>query len=81
MASFTGCRTAVIGASCLFPCVLAEVTSPNRQQPFAAGKPPEGKPDFIDPVHVVSASIAGRCGRSNSSRRAGTKIPAPRNRP
>ncbi len=54
-------RTAGIGASCPFPLVLANVPSPNPQQPFAAGngtgaprpalidllpgKPPEGKLD------------------------------------
>src|SRR6266446_4939337 len=54
-------RTAGIGASCPFPWVLANVPSPNPQQPFAAGngtgaprpalvdllpdRPPEGKLD------------------------------------
>jgi hypothetical protein len=54
-------QTSAVGASCPFPRVVANVLSPNPQQPFAAGntiggprtafvdllpsKPPEGKLD------------------------------------
>jgi hypothetical protein len=38
-------RVAAIGASCPFPWVLANVPSPNPQQPFAAGNE-TGAPEF-----------------------------------
>jgi len=54
-------QTSAVGASCPFPWVLANVPSPNPQQPFAAGNGTRAPlTAFVDPGKPAEGKIDGR---------------------